>query len=439
MKYFLLICLLSVLFPLSPVLAMELSPVLPVKNGDLNMLREVLNRGANPNYVDREGKSAIFYAVEKGKNIELAKLLIKHGAKLNQTDNSGKTPIIDADSLFIPLLVENGANVNVTYSVYGFSAMSGAASRGDIERMKLLHQHGAYTNNVRALDNAGSLGHFDALKYLVEKGSDINEVLPGEEDTPLINAAHQCDYQLIKILLSYGADPNLTINKLSPLFATYLSGSMHSSDFYYEELLKKGLGRDIGKNCFQAASLLISHGANVNTSYGYDEKYLPSPIFEWVLISMDRNKMEWVKMMISKGVDLGYLNDNGDNYLHRVVFLSRKKPERAALIRLLIINKVSFRHKNNENKTPVDDALSHEDIDSMREFLNWGANPNEFYSFRGLLYPYIVYAADVNNEKMVELLLKYKANKSARDSSGKDAMYYAKKNKNTKMIKILSK
>ena len=90
--------------------------------GSVKKVTELLQRGANPNAVDKNfaSRSALGVAISRG-NIGLLRLLVAQGANVNQRDAGGTTPL--AAAVFAPLqtrlrisliLLDHGANVDAT-------------------------------------------------------------------------------------------------------------------------------------------------------------------------------------------------------------------------------------------------------------------------------------------------------------------------------------
>ena len=122
---------------------------------------------------------------------------------------------------------------------------------GDVDRVQSFFDQGvdidarAPCSGAAPLDAAIFGGHMDLVRYLVERGADINGIGYGD-NTPLMAAANQGNPQAVKLLLNVGADPNLAspVTGETPLHAS-------TAHAYQEGML----------DCVR---LLLSAGANPN-------------------------------------------------------------------------------------------------------------------------------------------------------------------------------
>ena len=74
---------------------------------------------------------------------------------------------------------------------------------------------------LTALHLAARQGHLEAALQLVEGGADVDHVTEGDLSSPLLVAVINGNYDLAKMLLEHGADPNLlSDDNAGPLFAT---------------------------------------------------------------------------------------------------------------------------------------------------------------------------------------------------------------------------
>ena len=103
------------IFTLSPEVSTN-ALNLSITSGRPDIADILLTYGADPNYQDSTGRTALVYAVVTGE--EIVRVLLEHGADPNISDNSKRTPLmlaaLDAgmESGIIETLIEYGADVN---------------------------------------------------------------------------------------------------------------------------------------------------------------------------------------------------------------------------------------------------------------------------------------------------------------------------------------
>ena len=87
-----------------------------VHKGKFDIVKELLNKGANPNIHDHLGNSPIIEASYQN-YIEIVKILLKHESKINHKDRNGITALIEASQSghedIVKILLQNGAAINV--------------------------------------------------------------------------------------------------------------------------------------------------------------------------------------------------------------------------------------------------------------------------------------------------------------------------------------
>ena len=132
-----------------------------------------------------------------------------------------------------------------------------AAEAGDLDRVKLLVEQGTDRNQVggyyrdTALSIAAENGHSMIVRYLVEKGADMQKV-SSFDWTPLLNASRCGHFEVVRYLLEQGADRD-------------------KADRYgYTSLHWAALHGDL-----EIAKLLMMYGADLNARTGLPIGHLP--------------------------------------------------------------------------------------------------------------------------------------------------------------------
>ena len=208
----------------------RLNPLMAAaQSGHLETVEALLAGGANP-----KGNRALILATR----LDVLKILLDHGADVNTKDSDGSTSLMSATQKgkldFLGLLLERNAEVNAkTYrgQTALMMAVNLAADKTDSYRNRPLTEE-----EVRQ--------RIDIVKMLVAKKSDVN-AKDSEEKTALYLAAQKGSTDLVKFLLDHGANVNAVDNNGSTPLTTAVSGG-------YTELVK----------------ILVDNGADVNARIG---------------------------------------------------------------------------------------------------------------------------------------------------------------------------
>ena len=187
--------------------------IIAVGNSYIDTSKIIIENGANINAVDIEGWSALSYAVNNG-DIEIAKLLLENKAKIkDELLIAIKSPIVESRINIMKLLIENGANVNYT-DENGFNPLNIAIESGDMELTKFLITNGANVNSlmqdgVSLIGYAIAQNNMDLLQILIENGANVNYT-DGDSwaNTPLQTASRLGLDNVVRILLTRNADIN---------------------------------------------------------------------------------------------------------------------------------------------------------------------------------------------------------------------------------------
>ncbi|PWA14356.1 hypothetical protein CCH79_00018504 [Gambusia affinis] len=190
--------------------------MLAAEQGSLEIVQELIRRGANVNLDDVDCWSALISAAKEG-HLEVVKELLESSAYVEHRDMGGWTALMwgayKGRVEVTQLLLEHGANPNTTgqYSVY---PIIWAAGRGHADIVKLLLEHGAKVNcsdkyGTTSLIWASRKGHYDCVMHLLEKGADIDQE-GANSMTALIVAVKGGYTEVVKELLKRNPNVNMT-------------------------------------------------------------------------------------------------------------------------------------------------------------------------------------------------------------------------------------
>ncbi|XP_041110229.1 protein phosphatase 1 regulatory subunit 12A-like isoform X9 [Polyodon spathula] len=237
-------------------------------SGDSDEVLKLLDRGADINYANVDGLTALHQACIDD-NIEMVTFLVENGASINQPDNEGWIPLHAAASCgyldIAEYLIRQGADVGVVNSegetpldIAEEEAMEELlqnevnrqgvdieAVRKEEERIMLRDAHqwlnSGQINDVRhaksggtALHVAAAKSYVEVLKLLIQAGYDVN-IKDYDGWTPLHAAAHWGKEEACRVLVESLCDMD-TVNKVGQ---TAFDVADEDVLGYLEELQKK--------------------------------------------------------------------------------------------------------------------------------------------------------------------------------------------------------
>uniref|UniRef100_A0A672SR18 Kinase D interacting substrate 220 n=1 Tax=Sinocyclocheilus grahami TaxID=75366 RepID=A0A672SR18_SINGR len=190
--------------------------MLASEQGSLEIVLELIRRGANVNLDDIDCWTALISAAKEG-HTEVVKELLENNANVEHRDMGGWSALMWASYKgrveVARLLLEKGANPNITgqYSVY---PIIWAAGRGHAEIVQLLLQHGAKVNcsdkyGTTPLIWAARKGHYDCVMHLLENGANVDQE-GANSMTALIVAVRGGFTEVVKELLKRNPNMNMT-------------------------------------------------------------------------------------------------------------------------------------------------------------------------------------------------------------------------------------
>jgi ankyrin repeat protein len=185
--------------------------------GQTQMVELLLTAGADPLLPDtRMGASALHKAAQSG-IIEVARLLLEHGAFINQqAPIHGHTPLIDAvwhkRLPMVEFLLDRDANPDIR-AHGGYSAGEFQFAFGDDDftpyREAIQHAREARAERDREpLRLAALNGDAARVREIISQGADIDR-MSVDGHTPLLDAAREGHLEVVRVLLEAGADPRI--------------------------------------------------------------------------------------------------------------------------------------------------------------------------------------------------------------------------------------
>jgi len=235
----------------------------------------LLEHGADINLPDPDGITPLMMAILNG-NYDFAKFLVDRNADVNKADRSGRTALYFAVDMHTLEWLFSRPNPQP----------SGELDSPDI--VKVLLEHKA-NPNARTTARGFILHHDSPGNSLLIAGS-----------TPFMKAATTSDVRLMKMLLDFGANPNIsTQNHTTPLMAA------------------------AGLNWTDISSL------------GTEEASL-----------------EAIKLCLERGADVNSFNDLGETALHGAAQRGADK-----VVSFLAAQGATLDAKNRRNRTPMDEAI----------------------------------------------------------------------------------
>lgn len=371
--------------------------------GHTDVMRLLVERGAVVTAVDNKGRTALHFAAEFGQ-VAAIEYLAETTADLNATDTDGRTPLLIAalrgQESAVDALCVAGADLSCRVMTYlcderdTFAALDIASFHGNVSMMETLLTHGADPNtrslrNLTALHKAAEGNKAGAIDALIKAGavitgpagfdSPVHSAVEGcSEDaimalarhgadldwheevdaTPLLRAVQRRHIGTVEALLAAGANPNVSGDSETVLFASVNSDDIDINWGILRALLESGAkvnaaNDDNGETPLHAAAssaplavhALVRFGAKiVPGSRGWTPQHA-------ACLTVNH---ETVAALLGYGTAINALDQDGDTPLHEAV----KAEANLKLLDILLAVGAYQLAKNNAGDTPVSTALS---------------------------------------------------------------------------------
>jgi len=271
-----------------------------------------------------------------------------------------------------------------------------AAAEGNLERIKQLISENhelvkeCNKNQNTALHLAAQRGHLETVRYLLDKGAEVN-AKSKYETTPLFSAAETGNLELAEMLIKYKAD----VNAVSQFFGTALHRAVYMG---HPEVVK----------------LLLKHGADVTIQNSTGTVLHTSALL---------GRPNLARLLIEYGADVNCVNAMGITPLYYAIFTGK---DRSSELSMLFINKgADVNATDKDGNSVLMMAVQQGYPDIVEELIGEGADKTirDINTKQSLLHSAAIYGyGDV-----ATILIQSGLDVNARDSDGKTPLYYAQK------------
>ncbi|KAH0608836.1 uncharacterized protein H6S33_001064 [Morchella sextelata] len=350
-----------------------------VNEAHIEVARLLIDHGADVSARDSGQKTPLHEALERG-HLEIARLLIDHGADVSAKSSYQSTPLHEAAEEgyleIARLLIDHGADVSARDSGQR-TPLHEAAERGHLEVARLLIDHGANVSastsgwtNGTLLHVAAAMGHLEVARLLIDRGADVSARDSGQR-TPLHEAAVMGHLELARLLIDHGAVVSAKDSgQKTPLHEAAVMGHLEVARLLIDhgaDVSAKGssqrtpLHGAAKRGHLEIARLLIDHGADVSAKGSYQK----TPLHK----ALESGHLEIARLLIDHGADVSARDSDQKTPLHEAA-----EEGYLEIARLLIDHGADVSAKNSEQETPLHKALERGHLEIARLLIDHGAD-----------------------------------------------------------------
>ena len=200
-----------IFFLLSIGYAQTMTIVEAATKGNLELVKSLLEQGANVNTINSEGRTALTAAVI-GNYLDIAQVLIDAGANPDLQDSQRNNALLVTGETGNVDMLREVLRANPDFTLtnrFGGTALIPAADRGHVEYVREILKTDINVNHINnlgwtALLEAVILGdggerHTEIVRLLLEAGAD-RDIADNNGVTPLMHAQQRGYTQMIKLL-----------------------------------------------------------------------------------------------------------------------------------------------------------------------------------------------------------------------------------------------
>jgi ankyrin repeat protein len=305
----------------------------------------MLDAGVSPDSRDTAGYSALALAVDGDTNMNMVRALLSRGANPNLTYTSGNTLLMVAadqdESDLVEALVNAGARVDLTNPEGGTALLlalrqSARSSQGLTQSAAILATRGVPSLGSSTLVTdvafqAVERDNPDVLEALLAAGMDPN--VQGTNGSPIITSVATKPVLLGK-LLQYGAQPDATDpNGETALLIATRSGAGDSVSRLIQSRANPNLGNPDGFTPLMAAASLPTPDVLRTLLLAQATVWPRQKDGSTALhFAAESGTPESVRVLLTAGSDVNATNTNGDQPVH----LALINPQSEQIIQILV-------------------------------------------------------------------------------------------------------
>jgi ankyrin repeat protein len=354
------------------------TPLHDVSRGEYDSLehgvgiaRLLLEHGVDVHAMDKFHETALPLAAFRGR-LEIAQVLLGHGANPNVEDEYGWTPLHlvsegkynshEHDVSIARLLLEHGADVNL--GIRKFTPLHSASFNGRLELARVLLNHGAGANAKDEFGNTPlhqvSRGEYDSQEHgvgiarlLLEHGVDVH-AKDKDLDTALHWAAFLGRLEVTQVLLEHGANPKVESGERSghetPLHS--MSEGRYNSQEHGVDIHARGKYDDTPLHCaalsgrLEITQLLLNHGANPNIEN--EQQATPLHLVARGEYDSLEHGVGTARLLLERGVNPAAPDKDRNTPLHLASYLGRLE-----IAQLLLDHGAEAGSENDQAQTPL--------------------------------------------------------------------------------------
>ena len=441
-----------------------------VRSGNSDVVRLLLEHGANVNAVGENGKTPVLLSISGNEQYRIYEMLVRHGADVRRGDfdgntvfhvasasncpksvlefflssgapvdvknNQGVTPlsvaVANKNRDHVLFYLKNGADCNL-YDSHGSSPLTLALAAPSDDMLRLMVTAADARPDVYGssplIVAVSRKARISAITYFVGLGFDVN-ARNNDGDSALLVAAAQNRRDVCELLLSKNADI-FASNKLnnSPLRVALVRGAEMLDWFIRPGRI---LSADSSGNtplhyaaewkCLESILYLIENGAKAGKKNNAGE----SPLFS----AVKADSVSALELLLSHGAELDSKKGGGDNEQNTLLHAAVRWNS-AETAKFLVSLGCDVNAKNAQGMTALDLACEKNSVEMAQSLIAFGADCNTVDS---LGRTNLMKALSSGNDEVALLLLDSGADVSVQDSVGRTALHEASVHSSPELI-----